>query len=238
MNLGTTCPSGGSFVTSGTKYSIGFVASNCLQSGGTTVNGSTTLNWSNVNYITCGSNQIPTNLNNTYTFNNFTVISKNPTISISGNGMIAVNETAYSCTSNAPTITMDLTISPSSPSTFTFIISSPTASFSLDATIASMTERTIFVYDSTGSLKNISSTISAIYTSPGIPGTFSITTNSPFQWNPQVSSGISSGSMTISNSNGENVTVTADPNAQVTVVTTTNGSSQSTTEAWTALLGS
>lgn len=237
-NSGTKCPSGGSLNTSSAVNKISFTASNCLQSGGATANGSATLVWSTVNYVTCGSLQIPSNLTNTYTLNNFIITAQNPTASITGNGAITVNESTYSCTNSAPTITMNLTISPPTSLTSSFNLTSPTATFAFDATITSMSENVILTYDSTGSLTNATNTVSATYTSPGLPGTYSITTNTPFQSNLQVSSIPSSGSMTITNTSGETVTVTANSTTQVTVVTTTNGSSQTTTETWGALLGS
>lgn len=233
----TPCTNGGSVATSSTSDTIDFVSSNCLQSNYTS-NGSVGLLWSNpVNYTTCGSYQVPANLDYTYTMNHFILSGSNPTTSLDGNGTVTLTETGYSCTGNAPTLNIDETISLSSPMTFALTLSTSTASFSFNATITSMTEHMIFTFDNSNTLTNVSSALSATYTMTNTPGNFTIATNAPFEVYPNVSSALSSGSMTITTPTGETDQITAEPNAQVTVVTTANGITQTTTESWATLLG-
>ncbi len=240
-----TCSNGGSVSTSGSLGSISLVASNCIEGSieaGNTANGSLDLSW-NANYSSgsCLGINYPTNLTSQFGFTNWSVFTgtlANPTELMSGNGGVTLAESTPTCSASSFTVPFTVGVSSLSPLTTHFFVTSSILSTSFDDTISTFSGTVTGTYNSSSQLTNINYSFSGTFTLPNSPGTYSFSSSStdPFVIDYAISSAFSSGALTVTGPNETDVlTITASD--QVTVTTTINGVSKTTSETLASFLG-
>lgn len=235
------CSSGSgtmTFTLSGTSMSSSTSSySNCTM-GGTTMNGTMTMSYTGTSTLeSCGSSYyMPGPMNVTISYgSNFTMTTSGSTSTLSGSQSFSNKET---CTSNTATMISKQTIP--TGSTFTITTSSGTI------TLSNMNQTMTMTLSSNGGLPSSFQTYGSLDMTntalSGTPfsGTLSITIgSSTAPWTMDMAGSPpypTSGTITVSDPNGNSITITAEPNQQVQIVQVVNGTTTTTTESWSSFV--